>query len=91
MSAIGGVMNHEPDEYPHARSATVGETPIGPFCSVLNADGRYWGINALLDGLESLCFDMSNQEALMFARIVLEANGFELPAGYPNSKDLLVL
>lgn len=62
---------------------------LSGFCTVENQTGLNWHIESLEDGLETLSFDLANEEALRFARIVMEANGIRIPDGYPDERELI--
>lgn len=62
---------------------------LSGFCTVENPTGADWHIESLEDGLESMSFSLANWEALMFARIVMEANGIRVPDEYPDEGRLV--
>lgn len=71
---------------PYMVAARMPRRYLSEFCTVRNPTGTDWLIESLEDGLESLSFSLANEEALVFARLVMEANGIRIPDGYPNRR-----
>lgn len=68
----------------------VDEAYLSQFCTA--SWQRFgWYVEALEDGLEKLTFNFSNQEALLFAKVVMQANGITIPDDFPDNKQLLHL
>lgn len=74
---------------PYMIAARTPRRSLSGFCTVENQTGLNWHIESLEDGLETLSFDLANEEALRFARIVMEANGIRVPDGYPDEERLI--
>lgn len=74
---------------PYMVAAGTPRLYLSEFCTVENPTGADWHIESLEDGLESMSFSLANGEALMFARIVMEANGIRIPDEYPDEGRLV--
>lgn len=74
---------------PYMVAARMPRRYLSEFCTVRNPTGTDWLIESLEDGLETLSFDLANEEALRFARIVMEANGIRVPDEYPDEERLI--
>lgn len=75
-------------DYPYRTAARTPRRYLSQFCTVRNPTGADWLIESLEDGLEPLSFSLANEEALVFARIVMEANGIRIPDGYPTGREM---
>lgn len=85
----GGLSMEEHADRPYMVAARTSYRYLSQFCTVGNPLGADWRFESLEDGLEPLSFSLSNGEALMFARIVMEANGIRIPDGYPDERELI--
>lgn len=74
---------------PYMVAARTPRRRLSEFCTVENPTGADWHIESLEDGLESMSFSLANWEALVFARIVMEANGIRIPDEYPDEGRLV--
>lgn len=77
-------------DHPYGMASPTPRRYLSQFCTVENRTGLDWHVESLEDGLETLSFDLANEEALIFARIVMEANGIRIPDGYPDEGRLIV-
>ena len=81
------MTNHADRQYMVA--ARTPRRHLSEFCTVENQTGLNWHIESLEDGLESMSFSLANVEALVFVRIVMEANGIRVPDEYPDEERLI--